>query len=112
MFIVYVRHYLNNQGVQFFHTNWFPQVQKIMSLQNGYISVNHDATRDYNDCINVTVTFDDKKNLEKWAEHKDHDALLSSLNLYRSRNYWQFACSDKVTNDYEQLFWERVELKL
>ena len=103
MFIVYVKHYLNDQGLQFFHTTWFPKVQKIMSLQNGYISVMHDATRDSKDCVHVTVTFDDQKNLEKWAEHKDHDELLNSLSLYRSRDYWQFACSDKMINDYEKV---------
>jgi antibiotic biosynthesis monooxygenase (ABM) superfamily enzyme len=109
MFIVYVKHYLNDQGLQFFHANWFQRVQAIMSQQDGYISVMHDATRDSKDCVHVTVTFDDQKNLGKWAEHEDHDELVNALDIYRSRNYWQFACSDKMINDYEQLIWEKVE---
>lgn len=108
MYIVYVKHYLNNQGIHYFHTTWFPKVKLIMSQQQGYISVKHDVTRDDNDCVNVIVTFDTQENLEIWAEHPLHDELVIALECYRCREYWEYACVTDELSAYEKLVWDKV----
>lgn len=112
MFIVYVKHYLSDDGIKYFCNTWFPMVQAIMSKQHCYISVSHDVKRDSNKCINIIVTFNDQKNLEEWAEHKDHERLVILLNPYRCKDYWEFACTDDPSLIYEKLHWEKVILSL
>ncbi len=108
MFIVYVKHYLNDRGLHYFHTDWFPKVAAIMCQQQGYVSIQHDAARDNNDCVNVIVTFDTQKNLETWAEHPLHDELVIALDSYRCREYWEYACVTDELSTYEKLAWEKV----
>lgn len=109
MFIVYVKHYLNHDGIQYFYDTWFPKVETIMSQQEGYISVKHEVERDSNDCVNVIVTFNDKENLEQWAKHRDHDELVNALDSYRCRKYWEFSCAEDESICYETLKWIKVE---
>lgn len=109
MFIVYVKHYLNNEGLKYFHDIWFPKVKAIMSQQHGYISVTHNADRDNKDTVNVIVTFNNKANLEKWAEHPDHDELVNALDSHRCRTYWEYACAEDESFSYDKLEWEKVQ---
>lgn len=108
MFIVYVKHYLNTAGIQYFHTIWFPKVKAIMSQQQGYISVKHDADRDSDDCVNVIVIFDSQGNLEKWAEHPAHDELVTALDSYRCRKYWEYSGVVNELIAYDMLEWDKV----
>lgn len=108
MYIVYVRHYLNKSGLVYFKEVWLPLVKSLIDQQIGFVSLVHDFAKDANDCINVIVTFDSQFNLEKWAEHKDHDSLINALDNYRSRDYWEFSCSEDQAVEYNNLEWQKV----
>lgn len=108
MYIVHVKHYLNQKGLKYFSESWFPEVKDVITQQTGYISIIHDVARDYEDCVNVIVTFDNQLNLEKWAEHKDHDYLVDSLDQYRCRDYWEYSCTEDAKFEYNKLEWQRV----
>lgn len=57
MHIVFVKHYLNNEGVNYVKTQWFPNVQLLLSQQNGYISVEYEIDKKYEDCLYITIKF-------------------------------------------------------
>lgn len=105
MIIVFVRHYLTVEGLDYFTNQWFPKVYKIMSQQKGFISLVHDKEQDYADCVNVTVKFKDKATLELWGYSPEHDALVDSLDVFRSRNYWEYSIID---NEQTEMNWQKV----
>ncbi len=110
MFIVYVKHYLNHDGLIYFNQNWFPKVQSIMSLQKGYHSVQHEHMRDTQDCVNVTVIFETKVLLEAWADHPEHETLVRALDVFRSRQYWEVATTHSLTDSLDVLEWEKINV--
>jgi len=59
MLIVYVKHYLTVGGMVFFQ-DWLQRVKSIMSQQNGYASVIHNASSDNDVCVNIIVKFENE----------------------------------------------------
>lgn len=107
MFIVLVKHYLTTDGISFLHQNWLPRVKDIMSQQEGYISVVHDAEKDHDDCVNIIVTFKNQETLNNWANHPEHGSLVNALDSYRNRDYWEAGIIGTTNSEIE---WERIEV--
>lgn len=66
---------------------WLPRVQSIMSQQVGCVAVIHDASHDTDDCVNIVVNFENEDTLNSWADHPDHDSLVSALDSHGIRDY-------------------------
>lgn len=102
---VYVKHYLTQDGIQFFKTNWFPKVHSIMSRQDGFISLKFTANDTHQDCIDITLEFKDDRTLQAWIAMPIHDELILELDGYRSRTYWEAALQKDENADPE---WETI----
>ena len=109
MYIVLVKHYLTIDGIGFFINEWFPKVHKIMSQQEGFISLTHESHQDYGDCVHVISKFKDLSTLELWGYSQEHDALVNALDTVRSKNYWEYAVID---NARAAINWQKVLVEL
>lgn len=85
MIAVYVKHYLNEAGRDYFDIEWFPYVQSIITKQNGFVDI--DTSRDGSDvaCINITVKFSNAETLEAWVKNDLHQKVINDLDSYRTK---------------------------
>src|SRR5689334_12746590 len=90
MVIIFVKHYLNAAGIDFFNKQWFPQVKAAISQREGFISISSNPDKNNLQCINITVKFETWEKLYAWAESKPHDELVDQLDPYRTRT-WEVA---------------------
>jgi antibiotic biosynthesis monooxygenase (ABM) superfamily enzyme len=111
MIIVYVKHYLNKEGRAFVREHWFSMVKRLMQQQSGYISFKHKAEQDYDDCVNLVVTFDNEINLQHWVDIKEHDKFVNMLDDYRSRDYWEVAKTRDENAAPATLNWKKIRPK-
>ena len=89
---VYVKHYLTSEGLDYFKTYWFAEVNSIISRQNGFVSIVY-AVQKNSDCVDIILKFKDDPSLDAWLAVPDHDDLIQSLDRYRSRDYFEAARS-------------------
>jgi len=85
--IVYVKHYLTPEGLKYFEQCWFPLVHAIISQQEGFLLLEHEATKE--NCVFITLKFQDKQTFHKWAAYPGHDDLVNALDFLRSKDYWE-----------------------
>ncbi len=109
MITVYVRHYLNDAGIEHVTSEWFPLVMSYMCTQEGFVSFTNDTTLNKDDCVNLTVTFVDEQAIENWIAHPEHDNVVNALDTYRSRNYWEAARTEDQSQDRNGIEWARIE---
>lgn len=83
MIVVYVKHYLNDIGRNYFDTVWFPHVSRLISQQNGYISITTSRDEEDLECINIIVTFDTSENLYAWVRNDLHQEVINNLDPFR-----------------------------
>jgi len=83
MIIVYVKHYLNHEGLEYFDDTWFPTVRSVISKQPGYISIDCSNDEKESGCKNIIVKFDSEAHLNAWAASKRHDEIVDHLDKYR-----------------------------
>lgn len=110
MLIIFVKHYLNTEGIHFFKTHWFPSVKSAIEKQAGFIYIDYDNEITSENCINIKLIFKDKETLEQWASTQIHDDLIDLLDPYRIRN-WQVATLEtnhENPSDLTKLAWETV----
>jgi len=110
MIVVYVKHYLDKDGFDYFEKTWFPQkVQPIISKQPGFISIEAktDNTAGH---VFITVIFDSEENLAKWVSKPEHD-VMDLLDPFRTKNYWEAAKSEERTIAPEKLSWKQIKAK-
>ena len=110
MIIVYVKHYLTKSGMKFFNDEWFPDVKETISQQPGYVLISHDKHQDKDDCVNITVKFENETTLNDWVTHPKHDPFVNALDKYRSRNYWSVVKTEDDKADRDTLDWEEIKL--
>ncbi len=56
--VVYKKHYLKPEGLKYFEECWFPLVHVIISQQEGFLRLEHEATKD--DGVFITLKFEDE----------------------------------------------------
>lgn len=105
MHIIFVKHYLNAEGLMYFSNQWFPKVHDTMRHQQGFISLSHESSYDYDDCVHVLVKFKDQATLESWGYSAAHDALVDALDRFRSKNYWEYAI---LLNEQAEVNWQKI----
>lgn len=106
MFIVYVEHYLTNEGIAFFKNSWFPRVQEALGKQKGFISLIYEQKEVERDCLFIDLRFEDEKTLELWCQDPAHDLLIAELDRYRSRTYWRSVATFDAEALPETLSWD------
>lgn len=85
--VIHVKHYLNSDGLNYFEQCWFPLVHAIISQQEGFLLLEHNATKE--DCVVITLKFEDEQTFHKWVDYPGHDDLVNALDPFRSRSYWE-----------------------
>ncbi|MAZ77689.1 MAG: hypothetical protein CMF39_03330 [Legionellaceae bacterium] len=109
MVTVYVKHYLDKVGLDYFQNTWLPlHVEPVISQQPGFVSI--DWQVDETDCGYVTVKFVDDVTLQAWAEKPEHD-VVDLLDPYRVKAYWEAAKTENASKDSAELDWVRVDAK-
>lgn len=84
---VYVKHYLNSKGIQYFEQCWFPLLYAIISQQEGFLLLRHEGTE--NDCVKILLTFQNEHTFSNWIAYAGHDDFVNALDPYRSKDYWE-----------------------
>lgn len=107
MHIVYVKHYLSDEGRYFFQQTWFPRVKAIISQQAGYIAADHILHQDKDDCVNVILKFNDEASFLQWVDQPEHDKVIQELDSLRSRDYFEYAIA---TEEGVNVAWEKVTI--
>ncbi len=85
MVVVYVKHYLNPEGIKYFDETWFPYVKSIEEQQPGYRGIETSKQADDPECVNITVKFEDQKTWDDWIAHPLHQEVINDLDQYRTR---------------------------
>ena len=104
--IVYVKHYLTPDGIDYFEKDWFPQVLAFMSKQEGYLSCTYQIS---DDCVDITIKFKDEPSFDAYADIPDHHLLAKMLDSYRSRNYWKAVRTKDAHADLSSLEWDVID---
>lgn len=93
MHCVFVKHYLNQAGMEFFDKKWFPAVQKAIKVQSGFIDITSKKDLQNLKLVHITLRFEDQATLLAWAATERHDELVDNLDDYRVQE-WEFSAID------------------
>lgn len=97
MIVVYVKHYLNEDGIKYFQDKWFPYVNKLIVQQLGFLDLTTSMNAEESGCVDITVKFKDEATLSLWVNHSDHAKVINDLDEYRTKNQrWFVAHDDKA----------------
>ena len=108
--MVFAKHYLNSEGMSYVINELFPSVKLLMSQQNGYISVVCAVCENSDDCVYITIKFRDQASFDVWVKHPKHDDLINALEIYRNRDYWEYAIVNKEDTSINlTINWQKVE---
>ncbi len=107
---IFVKHYLNPEGINYLTNKWFPAVEEAIKKQDGFISINYNKDTVDLECVNIKLMFKDREALEKWVKTPVHDDLVDRLDPYRVRDWHvatlEISSEDKL--DMSKLPWETV----
>ena len=108
MIVVYVKHYLNEDGRSYFDEKWFPYVRSIITKQEGFLGI--DTFRDDQDkgCINITVKFTDSETLDRWVKNDFHQEVINDLDPYRTKGQRWFVSDGSAPPSLNK--WEEAPL--
>lgn len=95
MIFVYVKHYLNSEGIRYFDEIWFPHVESIIQQQEGYLGIETTKQPDDPECVNITVKFADHETLDAWIAYPEHQEVIDDLDKYRTRPWHWFRTENK-----------------
>jgi hypothetical protein len=111
MIVVYIKHYLNENGIKYFDETWYPTVEGLIKQQDGYVLIEATAEAGDLECRNITVQFKGQTTLDAWVAHDDHQAVINDLDQFRTRA-WHYVI--KKENDLgkpaDLRDWEEVPL--
>lgn len=105
MIIVYVKHYLTPEGMVYFEKEWWERVQSTIRKQKGFVSLVYRKSEDEDDCIDLTLKFNDEDTLDEWASLPAHEKLIEELIPYRSRKYMKAVRTSDEQADPNKLAW-------
>ena len=110
MITVYVKHYLNQAGREYFQTKWFPYVKDLITKQDGFIDISTKPDDIDKTCINITVKFSSLDTLNIWVDNDLHQEIINDLDPYRvSGQRWFIDQGDsEAPEDIEK--WEQAPL--
>lgn len=111
MLTVYVKHYLTDEGKEYIKNIWYPWVYREMSKQLGYVAFSHDEALDEDDCINLSVTFESQETIDAWVAQPIHEELITAIDQYRSRPYFEYTYTDDGSLDRNTLVWNTHEVQ-
>lgn len=103
---VYVKHYLNPEGLDYFKKEWFPQVLAFMSQQEGYLDCTYQISED---CVDITIQFKDEPSFDAYVNVPEHHKLAKMLDRYRSRTYWKAVRTKDLQKDPDSLEWDNID---
>lgn len=106
----YVRHYLTDDGIQYFQKEWFPHLNAVVSQQPGFISLSFTINGEESDRMDVVLKFQDEATLNAWAELPIHDEFVTALDVYRSRDYWEVVLTEDESVDATTLEWMHIKV--
>ena len=104
--IVYVKHYLTRDGIDYFKNEWFPKVVAFMREQAGYLSCTYAVS---GDCVDITIKFNDEPSFDAYVKVPEHHQLAKLLDSYRSKNYWKAVRTLQVHADPSTLKWDLID---
>ena len=107
MIIAYVKHNLTPEGKQYFQEKWFPMVEGFISVQKGFLLIEYHPDQKQEDCLHITVKFDNQENLDTWVATPEHASVLNLLDPYRTRP-WYYVITENTNIDKELLMWNEV----
>lgn len=84
MITVYVKHYLNAIGCEYFNAKWYPYVQSLIKRQDGFISIHSSVNKAEAECINIVVKFTNAETLDAWVKDESHQEVINDLAPYRT----------------------------
>lgn len=105
MKLVYVRHFLNKEGIEYFSYSWFPRVNEAISTQYGFISIASSTDKNNPTCINIILKFKDDATLQAWVNTKIHGELIDLLDPYRVSDWLWAAVEIHNENDLHDITW-------
>lgn len=98
MHCVFVKHYLNQEGMEFFNKQWFPEVQEAIEVQPGFIDISSKKDPQNSGLVHITLRFETQATLLAWAATERHDELVDNLDNYRVQR-WEFAATDVIDGE-------------
>lgn len=101
MIFVYVKHYLNEAGRTYFDNTWYPYIRERIQQEKGFVNIECSRDTSCEDCINITVTFENHDMLMAWAEHPDHQRVADDLDIYRTKAQRWYVSLDGLVPDLE-----------
>lgn len=81
-----------------------------MRKQRGYIAFTQDEELNENDCINLSVKFEDQETIDAWVAEPVHDKLVTAIDKYRSKPYFNYVYTSDENIDREALDWNTHEV--
>lgn len=108
MVVVYIKHYLSSEGVEYFSNIWYPKVCAIIKKQPGFVSI--ESHRDVMDrsCIHIIVKFANTEHLDAWIKTPEHAEVINLLDPYRTKA-WEVARVCDEQQDAYTLTWKKIE---
>lgn len=85
MVIFHVRHYLNNNGINYFD-RWFNNLVIALNNYAGFIAAKY-SIDDENKIINLFLEFETLESLQCWRESTEHKKIKLLLREYQVSNY-------------------------
>lgn len=106
MIIVYVKHYLNVSGIEYFGA-WYQKVCRAIFKQPGFIGI--ESHKDEHDvsCVHIAVKFSDVSCLDNWIKTPAHGEVVDLLDPYRTKP-WEAARSSDERQNLEALVWKKI----
>jgi len=108
MIVVYVKHYLNKIGRDYFDTDWFPRVLNLISQQNGFLDITTSRDKDDPECINIIVKFNSSENLYLWVNNDLHQEVINNLDPYRTKGQRWFVGDEIVFPPLDIQKWQTL----
>lgn len=109
MIFVYVKHFLSEKGRIYFDNKWYPYVNERIRRQEGFVSIETSRESSCENCINITVIFEDQEKLMTWVKHQDHQMVINDLDIYRTKGQrWYISNGSVSVPDWE--LWDEAPL--
>lgn len=86
MVVVYVKNYLNNEGITFF-SEWFKNIASILKKQDGFLSIGYWQDKQDISCMSLLLKFENEEKLTAWGRSNLHDVEVGKLDVYRTKPY-------------------------
>lgn len=112
---VFVKHYLNDKGMEFFKNDWFPKVNAAIKVQPGFVDITTERDESDDELVHIKLCFEDEASLSAWVATKIHDDLIDNLDDYRVRD-WEYAAIEvaagvSIDKNSDALEWHDVTPK-